>query len=197
MIIGASLVIGDCTYGASQLLQGKQSSKRGQFVDLDHPISCSGVLLSLRFCFYTNDLNDDRSTYRIFFRIFRHDPETDILRQTHFLERVFTVNDPRRSFLCEDHYYSGSENVYVLTGDYVAVYIPSLSEPLPVLGRKLPGMRVYEDKRGITSAFFSTTIPRSTLEAVEDMAIHVSAEIGKCITDVVETSVLHFSLSRC
>ena len=179
MIIGATSVIGDCTYGVSQLTEGSRSTERGQFVDLDNPITCSGVLHSLTFCYYADNMNEDQSTFRVFFRIFRYEPVGDVLRQTHVLDRSFNVREDRRSFMCKNHYYSEEENVYVEPGDYIAVYIPSLSAPLPILGRNLPAMRVYGDTRSITTQFFSTTIPQSALVSMENKAIHVSADISK------------------
>ena len=117
----------------------------------------------------------------MFFRIFRYDPEGGVLRQTHILDRSFSLQETRRSFICRTHFYDGSENVYVLSGDYVVVYLPTLSPHLPVLGNNIPGMRVYEDKRHVTS-FFSTTIYQSMLKVIEDTAFHVSAEISKYMT---------------
>ena len=181
-------------YGASQLVQGSRSSMRGQFVDLDHPITCSGMLASLQFCFYTGGLDEDQSSFKVYFRIFRYDPEEGILRQTHFLDRNFHVGEARQSFMCLNHYYDVTENVFVLSGDYVAVYIASLSPPLPVLGTNIPRMKVYRDMRIITTQFFSTTVSLSMLEPQEDTVFHVSAEISKCVTSVVSA---HTYMSSC
>ena len=177
MTIGAALVIGDCTYGASQLIQGTRTNKRGQFVDLDHPIPCSGVISSIRFCYYTDTMSDNSETHTIYFRILRYDPEEDILRQTHSFDRGFDLQQTRRSFMCDDHYYE-DETVNVLAGDYVAVYLPMYMEPLSILGRDLPGMTVYEDSRLLSTQFYSPTVRQSDLELEVGMAIHVSAEIS-------------------
>ena len=173
-------MIGDCTYGTSQLIEGCRSTERGQFVDLDHPIPCSGLLSSLRFCFYTGDMTENES-YRVIFRIFRYDPEEDVLRQIHSLDRSFDQQQYTRSFACQDHYYNEDETVYVLDGDYVAVYVPMYFEPLPILGRDLPRMTVYEDSRPMSTQFFSTTVRQSDLELEVGTAIHVSAEISEFV----------------
>ena len=174
-------MIGDCTYGASQLIEGSRSTKRGQFVDLDHPLPCSGLLGSHRFCFYTGDDTTENESYRVIFRIFRYDPEEDVLRQTHSLDRSFDLQQYTRSFVCQDHYYNENDTVHVLEGDYMAVYIPMYSEPLPVLGRDLPRMTVYEDSRSMSTQYFSTTVRQSDLELEVGTAIHVSAEISEFV----------------
>lgn len=183
IIVGASLARGNCQYG-SQLAEGSNDMNKKQYVDLDHPLTCSGSLVSLHFCFYTDTI-ETQSLYRFYFRIYRGDRAVS-LRQIYHLEVGIDIQPnavDEQSLFCISHNYTEDEYVDVLAGDYMAVYVPSTQKPLYVVGSDIPGYTLYSDtRRSINAQFFlSSTIYPSYLSAVDNMAMHISANVGKCI----------------
>lgn len=173
-------------------------------MDLDHPINCSGVITSLQFCFYTSNTNSDdgdegESTddgrQMIYFRLFHYDPVEDTLRLVYTLDKMFQLeNTGHSSFSCINHYYDENEIVDVYEGDHMAVYLPSLSRPLYVVGKNIPGMTLYKDTRSRRSQFYSTTLEKTSLMAVDGMAIHISADIGESISLPIKSCHVLFYL---
>ena len=98
-----------------------QLRENGHFVD---PLRCSGQLVSLHLCFYTSTITE-HSMYTFYFRILRADTDSYVLRDVYLMQKAFEIGPSDvigQTFVCSD------------LGDYIAVYIPSLSKPLIVVG---------------------------------------------------------------
>ena len=149
-------------------------------MDLDHPLTCSGSLVSLKFCFYTEDLIDNER-HMFYLRIYRR--ESEVLERVHLMEKevMGPSESSSQSFICREHIYASGEYVPVLEGDIIAVYLPSLTRALEVVGTNIPGVSLYKDTRFITTQAFSTTVTESSLEEMPNTALHFSAVIGKNI----------------
>ena len=166
----------------TQATEGRPDTNGRQFVDLDHPLSCSGSLAALHFCFYTANIDRD-TLYRFYLRIYREEPGNSLtqLHQREIGTEIGPSDVGGQSLLCLNHTYAENEYINVLEGDYIAVYIPTLFEQLDVVGTDIPGLTLYSDSRNSgTQFFFSSTILFSDLNAVQNTAIHISANVGKC-----------------
>ena len=171
-------VRGDCRFG-SEANEGSHETKRGQFVDIDNPLNCAGSIVALHICFYTENINE-YSQRKFYFRVYRAEGAST-LRRIHQLEESVQIETDEvsgASLLCYDRYYEEHEHVSVSEGDYIGVYIPSASPELSIVGRDIPGSVLYADSRSITTQFFLDRLVFSDLYAVQNTAIHLSADIG-------------------
>ena len=121
--------------------------------------------------------------YTFYFRILRADTDSfDVLREVYLTEKAFEMGPSDvigQTFVCSDLVYAENEYVNVSSGDYIAVYIPSLSKPLRVVGDDIPGSMLYTTPFRVSQLFFPTTLSRASLDPVENRALHISANIGK------------------
>ena len=67
----------------------------------------------------------------------------------------------------------------VSNGDYLAAYMPTLSQPLLVVGGQIAQSVVYVDTRSFPQPFDSDTVPLSVLQGVEGAFFHLHADVGK------------------
>ena len=166
-----------CLHGNSNQQEGNHYTERGQFLDLDHPLPCTGTLVSIQYCFYTDDFSDDER-HSFTFRIYRL--ESTVLQQIYQSERSFDDDIPDRSFICHNYVYSENEYVDVMEGDIIGVYLPTFSPHLNVVGTDVTGSNVYKDTRWfLPSQALDPNVPLSSLTELANTTIHFSAVISK------------------
>ena len=171
----------DCMFG-SNAAEGSPQTTRGQFVDLRHPLACSGAIVAWHFCFYTENIasaSGGNTEYKVYFRVYRNESEDQLVR-VHQVETSLQMRpqDGRdTAILCMDDVLQQDQYLNVSQGDYLAAYIPTLSPPLFIVGTNTPGS-LYRDTR-LLSSFSSTTVPRWSLVEVQNTAFHLFADVGK------------------
>ena len=181
-------------YGSPEQTEGSHYTERGQFLDLDHPLPCSGSLVSIQYCFYTDEFSDDDHERHSFtLRIYRL--ESTVLQQIYQVERAINMEIPDHSFVCHNYIYSNEEYVDVMEGDIIGVYLPSFSCHLNVVGTDVTGFSVYKDTRIIPTQALDPNVPLSSLTEVTNTTIHLSAIISKSYYSIYITINIYVPIS--
>ena len=179
--LGIPCAKADCQFGSSGNEGSADTSLRGQFVDLENPLMCSGSIVAWHFCFYTDNVNVQEETpYTARFRVYRS-VAANMLQRVHDVQRGFLMNQlesREAEFLCFDDVLGEDQYLDVLEGDILAVFIRVIFPPLLLVGTNTEG-RVYRDIRRPGAPFRDLTLPISGLMMLHNHTIHLYADVGK------------------
>ena len=173
----------DCIFGRTNIdIEGNVVSTRKQFVDMQHPLICSGYITAWHMCFYTDNIVSD-TDYRVYLRVYRNNGNSQ-------LERVYqVVKDIRlnsqqvqgNSFMCMNDTLNEGDYLSVSAGDYLAAYIPTANQPLQIIGNNVSKSFLYRDTRDLLPSFTFTRVGFSDLEVIDGGFLHLHADVGKCL----------------
>ena len=180
---GIPCVKADCQFGSNGNEGSAETTLRGQFVDLDNPLTCSGSIVAWHFCFYTDNVVNvqEQVLYTAHFRVYRS-VASNQLQRVHDVQRglpLSMLEGREVLFLCFDDVLEQDQYLDVLEGDILAVFIPVIFPPLLLVGTNTQG-RVYRDIRSTGAPFRDLTLPISGLMMLQNYTIHLYADVGKC-----------------
>ena len=150
-------------------------------MDLEHPLTCSGYIIEWHLCYYTSNVQDSPSSHDIYFRVYRNQGAGQ-LRQMHQMSMDIELSnsqDQTAPFLCMTKSLRTEEYLRVEAGDYLAVYLPTLSRPLLVVGHSAPQLILYRDSRQFPDPFTQSSVPLSQLDQLAGGFLHLQADVGK------------------
>ena len=185
-----------CRFGREVIDSEKiATAKVGQFVDLEHPLTCSGYIVQWHFCYYTSNTQDSNDNRRIYFRVYRNESSNQLYR-VHQVTVNTEVSDLQlnNSFFCTSRELDSEQYLKVEAGDYLAVYLPTLVTPLQVVGYAAPQLLLYRDGRRFPDPFTRDTIPFSELDKLAGAFLHLQADIGKTYhtySFLTEITIIH------
>ena len=146
-------------------------------MDLEYPLTCSGNIIAWHFCYYTDNTTSSQELH-VYLRVYRYQSPTHLI-QIHQVATYLELEDNSHSFLCTSENLSQEEYLSVQAGDYLAAYIPILTEPLQIVGNEVPQSALFRDTRIFPQPFTLSTVPLSELERVEGGFLHLQADVGK------------------
>ena len=168
-----------CKFGREEINSEEVGATQvGQYVDLEHPLTCSGYIVKWHFCYYTNNVQASTKSHRIYFRVYRNE-STSQLRQVYHMTMNIELDVGLEPFRCASNSLEAREYLSVEVGDYLAVYLPTLIRPLLVVGYAAPQLLLYRDRRRFPEPFTSNDIPFSELEGLPGSLLHLQADVGK------------------
>ena len=162
-------------------VQGTAVTQVGQYVDIEHPLTCSGYIIEFYLCYYTSNVEDSPQSYHVYFRVYRND-SANRFRRIHELPIELVLSnsqDQMDPFLCMSKSLVAGEYLRVEAGDYIAVYLPTLSRPLLVVGHAAPQLMLYRDNRQFPEPFIQGSVPLARLEGLAGRFLHLQADVGK------------------
>ena len=171
-----------CKFGRQDIdAQETATTQVGQYVDLEHPLTCSGYIIEWHLCYYTSNVQDSPESYHVYFRVYRNQ-SVNQLRQIHQVAMEIELSDPQEQidpFLCMSKSLAAEDYLRVEAGDYLAVYLPTLSSPLLVVGQAAPQLMLYRDNRRFPQPFTEDPVPLSRLDGLAGGFLHLQADVGK------------------
>jgi len=179
--LGIPCAKADCQFGSNGNEGSADTSLRGQFVDLENPLTCSGSIVAWHFCFYSDNVNvQEEGPYTARFRVYRS-VAANMLQRIHDVQRGLLLSQlegREAKFLCFDDALEQDQYLNVLEGDILAIFIPVIFPPLLLVGTNTEE-RVYRDIRSTGAPFRDLTLPISGLMMLENHTIHLYADVGK------------------
>ena len=180
--LGIPCATADCQFGSNRNEGSAETLLRGQLVDLENPLMCSGSIVAWHFCFYSDNLVNvqEEVPYTAHFRVYRS-VAANMLQRVHDVQRGLLLSqlEGREAiFLCFDDALEQDQYLNVQEGDILAVFIPVIFPPLLLVGTNTEG-RVYRDIRSPGAPFGDLTLPISGLMMLENHTIHLYADVGK------------------
>lgn len=162
-------------------VEGDVVSTRKQYVDIEHPLTCSGYITAWHMCFYTDNIVSS-DNYRVYLRVYRN-RNPNQLEQVHQVVKDIPLSSQEvgsNSFVCMSDLLNEEDYLNVSAGDYLATYIPTVSRPLQIVGNNVLKSFLYRDTRDFLTSFTSTRVRLSDLEVMNGGFLHLHADIGKC-----------------
>ena len=188
-----------CKFGRGDInAEGTATTQVGQYVDLEHPLTCSGYIVKWHLCYYTSNVQASSQSYHIHLRVYRNQSADQLFR----IHQVTLEYELRRSqvetdsFLCVNKSLDADNYLSVETGDYLAVYLPTLSQPLLAVGYAAPQLMLYRDIRRFPDPFTQNTVLFSQLNGIAGGFLHLQADVGKnysFMLNSVLNVVLHYT----
>ena len=175
--MSGSLVDADCILG-NQVGQASLHTTGGQYIDLLHPVQCSGNLTAWHFCYYSEDIQDDGS-YIVYFRVWRPADETNLDRVYQRTQELDLDESDSDEFVCVDVPLDPDNYFEVVENDRLGVYVATLGRPLHIISSGTTGFGLFQDIRNGFLQFFSQDAATSDLEEMTDLGLHLYADIGK------------------
>ena len=170
-----------CQFGREDInIEGTVAEQGRQYLDLQHPLTCSGSIVAWHFCFYTDNV-DSTQGYHAYLRVYRND-SNNVLQRVHQVNmdvRLSSSQVGSDTFMCMGDILTESAYLNVSMGDYLAVYIPTLSEALQIVGDQVPQSMLYRDTRPFLQPFTRNTVQFVKLQRVDGGFLHLQADIGK------------------
>ena len=165
------VVNGGCTLGRTGVQNTVGFLNPGLYIDIDNPAVCSGQITAWNVCYYNPRLFSHLNTLPISLQIWRNG-----VRVGAYVESV-TIPASPPSFRCITIQLSPNEYMDVRVGDVIGV-VMNANEVLPVVGNS-NGVRLL----------FSQSAPASvntgTLTVLNNMVLHVTAVIGKSVSESI------------
>ena len=146
---------------------------------MQHPLICSGYITAWHMCFYTDNIVSN-TDYRVYLRVYRNNSNSQVERVHHVVKdiRLNSQQARRNTFMCMSAFLNGEDYLSVSAGDYLATYIPTVNQPLQIVGNNVSKSFLYRDTR---SSFSSRIIGFSDLEVIDGGFLHLHADVGKCL----------------
>lgn len=157
-------------------------STRKQFVDMQHPLTCSGYITAWHMCFYTDNIVSN-TDYRVYLRVYRNNSNSQ-LERVHQVVKDIRLNSQQvrgNSFVCMSDFLNEGDYLNVSAGDYLATYIPTVSQPLQIVGNNASKSFLYRDARDLLPSFTLRIVEFSDLEVIDGGFLHLHADVGKCL----------------
>lgn len=174
----------DCKFGRTNInVEGNVASTRKQYVDMQHPLTCSGFITAWHMCFYTDNIVSN-TNYRVYLRVYRNNSDSQ-LEQVHQVVKDIPLNPQQlgsNTFMCMSDILNEGDYLSVSAGDYLATYIPTVSQPLQIVGNNVSKSFLYRDTRDLVPSFTFTRVGFSDLEAIDGGFLHLRADVGKCLS---------------
>ena len=171
------VVNGDCTLGRTQDLVENTVGflNPGLIIDIDNPAACSGQITAWNVCYYNPRLFTLLNTLPISLQIWRSNTPTRGVRVSAIV-RTLTIPTSPPSFRCITIQLSPNDYMDVRAGDVIGVVrTTDLDAVLPVVGNS-NGVRLLFSQSAVAS------VNTGTLTVLNNMALHVTAEIGKSVS---------------
>ncbi len=148
----------------------------GQFLDLQHPVPCTGNITAWHYCYYTSEVIQSNMEHFVYPRIWRPAGPNS----WNLVYDVWLMDIPERGspVSCKNIVLREDQHFVVEAGDILAVYLPLLRERLPVVAEGVPFSLLYMDTRIELVPFTSQTVQEDDLREVSSLALNVYAEIG-------------------
>lgn len=192
--------ISSCAIGRTSLLQDSQLasiSKGGQFLDLNRPASCDGMITGASYC-YTSRFDGVSQQSNVIVRIWRFDNKTATLKVVNefVLPLRFPITDRKRA--CANWLLNTEQPIKFKRGDFVGFLFSPNS--LGGLDSDLTdeGLGVYRDERS-EKDYDSPLTPRADLAFERNLTLNIQIKISPAFSSILapaltSTSVLPFSL---
>ena len=175
-VAGASA---QCTIGDA-VQPTRSADIRGQLVNLNNPATCSGNLTAWHFCYYRSSIDNDSSTYQIYFNVWRNVQGNSY----ELVSRIQIQGSPdlnAGNVICVDANLSEDQYVPVEQGDVIAVYTPFTLPTVSVLAlQPAVPQELFQDTRGV-SAFSANQFSRNDLRPENMYGLHLQADISKYV----------------
>ncbi len=173
-LIGADTA--DCILGSKVDPTTGFAGRFVQFLDLQHPVPCTGNITAWHYCYYTSEVIQSNVVHSVYLRVWRPAGPTswDLVYDT----RLEVTSESGSPVLCSDIVLRGDQRFVVEAGDVLAVYLPLLRERLPVVAEGVPFSLLHMDTRRDVLPFTSQTVQEDDLREVSSLALNVYAEIG-------------------
>ena len=150
-------------------------------MDLEHPLTCSGYIIEWHLCYYTSNVQDSPQSHHVYFRVYRNQ-SINQLSQIHQVAMEIELRNPQDQidpFLCMSKSLDPEDYLRVEAGDYLAVYLPTLSWALLVVGQAAPQLMLYRDNRQFPGPFTENSVPLSRLDGLAGGFLHLQGDVGK------------------
>lgn len=134
-------------------------------------------------CFYTDNIVSN-TNYRVYLRVYRNNSNSQ-LEQVHQVVKDIPLNSQQvgsNTFMCMIDILNEGDYLSVSAGDYLAAYIPTVSQPLQIVGNNVSKSFLYRDTRDLVPSFTFTRVGFSDLEAIDGGFLHLRADVGKCLS---------------
>ena len=176
-------VEGNCKFGGEDSDVESTVALQGlQYVDLRHPLTCSGSIVAWHFCYYTDNVGHLTHSYHAYLRVYRSNTSSQLQRvhdESVALE-LTRAQVGSNTFLCSSYHLNETDYLNVSMGDYLAAYIPpDDNQPLWIVGGDMPQSLLHRDTRDFVESFGSPTVLLSDLQEVEGGILHLYADVGK------------------
>ena len=178
--MSSSLVDADCILG-NQVGPVSRHTTGGQYIDLLHPVQCSGDLIAWHFCYYSEDITQS-GMHIVFFRVWRPANENNLDRVYEHTQEM-DLDPSADGFVCVDVPLDPDNYFEVVENDRLAVYIArtnTLGRPLHIISSGTTGFGLFRDNRdGGFVSFSSEVVATTDLQEMLDLGLHLYADIGK------------------
>lgn len=176
-------VEGSCKFGGEDSnVESTVASQGLQYVDLQHPLTCSGSIVAWHFCYYTNNIDNSIRSYHVYLRVYRNDTSYQ-LRRIHdesVAVELTLAQVGTNTFVCTSYHLNETDYLNVSMGDYLAAYIPTINgRPLWIVGGNRPQSLLHWDTRGFLESFNFPTVLFSDLQEIGGGILHLYADVGK------------------
>ncbi len=155
------------------------SDQTGQFFDLQHPVSCRGNITKWHYCYYTSALGQPDTTHIVYLRVWRPMNSNSWTRV--YEVRLNVVPDIGSPVVCQETTLREDQRFVVERDDILAVYLPVLSDGLPVVAQGVPLSQLYLDIRGSFEPFSAQTVRANDLTEMASLALNLYADVGECL----------------
>ena len=195
-----SLVDADCILG-NQVGQVSLHNTGGQYIDLLHPVQCSGDLIAWHFCYYSEDIQDD-DTYIVYFRVWRPADANNFNRVHEHTQEMDLDESDSNEFVCMDVPLDPDNYFEVVENDRLGAYVKRTNingRPLHIISSGTTGLGLFRDTRGggfDFTPFTSEVVATSDLEEMTDLGLHLYADIGKGIYCSLFSTMFFFFFSQ-
>ena len=171
------VVNGDCTLGRTQDLMGNTVGylNPGLIIDRNNPAACSGQITAWNVCYYNprSFILPSVSSLPISLQIWRFNTPPRGVRVGAYA-RTLAIPASPPSFRCITIQLSPNDYMDVIAGDVIGV-VTTATAVLPVVGNS-NGVRL------LISQSAPASVNTGTLTVLNNMALHVTAEIGKSVS---------------
>ena len=175
VVVGASA---QCTIGDA-VGSTRSADIRGQFINLNDPATCSGNLTAWHFCYYRSSIDNDSSTYQLYFTVWRRNVQGNSYVLVSRIQVQGSPNFNAGNVICVDANLPEDQYVPVEQGDVIAVYTPFTLPTVSVLAlQPVVTQELYQDTRGV-SAFSADQFSQNDLRPESMYGLHLQADISK------------------
>ena len=176
-------VKGNCKFGREDSSVERTVASQGlQYVDLQHPLTCSGSIVAWHFCYYTDNIEQSTpASYLVHLRVYRNDTSSQLQRihDESVAVQLSLTQVGSNTFMCASDYLAETNYLNVSMGDYLAAHISTGGNPLQIVGRDMPQSLLHRDSRNFSLSFTSPIVPFAKLQVLEGGILHLHADVGK------------------
>ena len=171
------VVNGDCTLGRTQDLVGNTIGflEPGLYIHIDNPAACSGQITAWNVSYYNPRPFTHLNNLPISLQIWRFNTPMQGVR-VGAIARTVTIPTSPLSFQCITIQLSPNDYMDVIAGDVIGV-VTTRDAVLPVVGNS-NGVRLLFSQSAAANVHVNT----GNLTPLNNMALHVTAEIGKSVS---------------